>query len=182
LVLAGVTVANIFGVRAGTALGQAMGWRSTLGGHRDRRDRGPDDRRVVAGQCPERWAAERSARVFKVLGKSQVLLALALSSLLTAAFVTVYAYIAPLLEEVTGIVTCKSASNFDPRRNNRKPLSDKLFVENIRGHDWTPINSPMNPLFWCRNHLPRNRGRVKVRRRFTSGLGGVSHSLRWTST
>jgi hypothetical protein len=33
---------------------------------------------------------------------------------------------------------CESASNLDPGRWRRKPLSDMRFLENGWGHDWTP--------------------------------------------
>lgn len=104
LVLAGVTVANIFGVPAGTALGQAMGWRSAFWAVTAI---GAIAAAAIAVWLPSDVHGDERpsvAREFKVLGKSQVLLALALSFLLTAATVSVYAFIAPLLEEVTGIL------------------------------------------------------------------------------
>ena len=102
LMWAGIAASNILGVPAGTALGQAFGWRSTFwavtrSAHRDGRDR-----RVAARQRPRR--PDQLANEFKVLAKPQVLLALALTVLICAATFSVFTFIAPLLIETTGIL------------------------------------------------------------------------------
>ncbi|MET1028210.1 MAG: MFS transporter [Dongiaceae bacterium] len=102
LVFAGLTIANILGVPAGTALGQAFGWRSTFW--------------AVAGisiiavfalaTClPARIRHESGslAREFRVLGNLQVWLAMGMSVLASASLFSVFTYITPLLRDVTGL-------------------------------------------------------------------------------
>ena len=101
LMFAGLTLANVLGVPAGTALGEAHGWRSTFWA-------------VVAigvlamgalavwlpGNIPMKRA--NLLREFRVLGNTQVLLAMLISVLGSASLFTVFTYIAPFLEHVTG--------------------------------------------------------------------------------
>jgi DHA1 family inner membrane transport protein len=102
LVFAGLTVANIMGVPAGTALGQALGWRATFW--------------VVAAigviafgavalfvpanlkMTPANLRAE-----FRVLKRPQVLIAMSITVLTSASLFAVFTFIAPMLTEVTGI-------------------------------------------------------------------------------
>lgn len=102
LMFGGLTLANILGVPAGTALGQAMGWRATfwtvaligiaavtalmL---------------LVPSNIPNPKAS--IMREFRVLGKSQVLLAMGMSVLASASLFSVFTYIAPLLRETSGL-------------------------------------------------------------------------------
>lgn len=102
VVWAGFSASSIIGVPAGTALGHALGWRSTfwaiavLG--------------TVASvliafllQVQNSPAKSNLASEFKVLARPQVQLALLLSALVSAAAFGVYTFIAPMLLIVTNI-------------------------------------------------------------------------------
>jgi DHA1 family inner membrane transport protein len=100
IMFSGLTLANVLGVPAGTALGQAAGWRATFW--------------VVVGIAAAAtaaiaWALPRLPKPrtadllheFSVLGKSQVQLAMLISALSSASLFSVFTYIAPMLENVT---------------------------------------------------------------------------------
>lgn len=99
LMFAGLTLANVLGVPAGTALGQAFGWRAAfwaivpIG--------------VIAAASvfflvPTQPPGEGGLlHEFRVLRKPQVLLVLAMSTLCSASLFCVFTYIAPTLESVT---------------------------------------------------------------------------------
>jgi DHA1 family inner membrane transport protein len=100
IMFSGLTLANVLGVPAGTALGQAAGWRATFW--------------VVVGIAAAAaaaiaWALPRLPKPdtgnllgeFAVLGKSQVSLAMLISVLSSASLFSVFTYIAPMLETVT---------------------------------------------------------------------------------
>lgn len=102
LMFSGLTLANVLGVPLGTLLGQAYGWRMTfwavciIG--------------VVAFAALFVWVpAVRQGRRMKLrrellaIVHPQVQLAMATSTLCSAALFTVFTYITPLLEHVTGI-------------------------------------------------------------------------------
>ena len=102
LMFAGLTLANVLGVPLGTALGQALGWRSTfwavviIG--------------VFAVSAIALWvprdiphSAGNIIREFAVLKRPQVLLTMMMSVLASASLFTVFTYIAPLLRDVTGL-------------------------------------------------------------------------------
>lgn len=102
LMFAGLTLANVLGVPAGTALGQAMGWRSTfwavvgIG--------------ILAVAAIALWLPKAIPHTsgniiseFGVLKRPQVLYAMGMSVLASASLFTVFTYIAPLLREVTGL-------------------------------------------------------------------------------
>jgi DHA1 family inner membrane transport protein len=102
LVFAGLTVANIMGVPAGTMLGQALGWRATFW--------------VVAGIgmlafaavvlfLPANLAMTRAdlRAEFRVLKRPQVIMAMSITVLTSASLFAVFTFIAPMLTEVTGI-------------------------------------------------------------------------------
>jgi MFS transporter, DHA1 family, inner membrane transport protein len=102
LMWGGIAAANILGVPAGTALGQAFGWRATfwaiaaLG--------------ILATVALSAWLPDggrvsrtRLISEFRAFGRPQVLLALALGMLICAATFSVFTFIAPLLLEITGI-------------------------------------------------------------------------------
>ncbi len=101
LMFAGLTLANVLGVPAGTILGQALGWRATfwavvvVG--------------VLAAAALARWvpdlATDRSVRLaheFRTLRRPQVLLAMLISALSSVSLFSVFTYITPLLEQVSG--------------------------------------------------------------------------------
>ncbi|WP_091906725.1 MFS transporter [Chitinasiproducens palmae] len=102
LMFLGLTLANVLGVPLGTALGQWLGWRATfwavtlIG--------------LLAAAALQRWLPERVdmaptqlAREFSVLSDRRVLLALSTSVLASASLFTVFTYITPILETVTGV-------------------------------------------------------------------------------
>ena len=101
LMFSGLTLANVLGVPAGTALGQAFGWRSAfwaivpIG--------------LVAAAAvfflvpPQPAGSGGLLHEFRVLRKPQVLLVLAMSILTSASLFCVFTYIAPMLEDVTRI-------------------------------------------------------------------------------
>jgi MFS transporter, DHA1 family, inner membrane transport protein len=101
LMFSGLTLANVLGVPAGTALGQAFGWRSAfwaivpIG--------------VVAATAVFFLVPTQAAGTggllheFRVLRKPQVLLVLAMSILTSASLFCVFTYIAPMLLVVTRI-------------------------------------------------------------------------------
>lgn len=103
LVFAGLTLANILGVPGGTALGQVAGWRSTfwavvaIG--------------LVSVAAIVAWVpSDRGAtappslvREFAVFKRLQVWLAMAISVLAAGATFACFTYIAPILQQVTGM-------------------------------------------------------------------------------
>jgi DHA1 family inner membrane transport protein len=101
LMFTGLTLANVLGVPLGTALGQAAGWRATfwvvtlIG-------------LVAAGAlavCLPKHIEMRETsilREFDVLKNPQVLMVLGISVLASASLFSVFTYITPILEDVTG--------------------------------------------------------------------------------
>ncbi len=102
MMFTGLTLANVLGVPLGTALGQYAGWRSTfwavsvIG--------------VIAAIAQWLWlpkdiAMDKAnlASEFKVLGKVNVLLALGMSVLASTSLFSVFTYIAPILQDITGV-------------------------------------------------------------------------------
>jgi len=99
---AGLTLANVLGVPFGTALGNAFGWRSTFWAVAAI---GCIAAIAVAVWVPAKLAMSRPdlrAEV-RVLGKPQVILAMAISVFASASLFSVFTYITPLLERVTGL-------------------------------------------------------------------------------
>jgi DHA1 family inner membrane transport protein len=101
LMFTGLTLANVLGVPFGTALGQAAGWRATfwavvgLG--------------VVAAAALYAWlprgitpAGGGLMQEARTLGRTQVLLAMLISVLASASLFSVFTYITPILERVSG--------------------------------------------------------------------------------
>ncbi|UZE05956.1 MFS transporter [Pseudomonas corrugata] len=102
MMFTGLTLANVLGVPLGTALGQYADWRSTfwavsvIG--------------VIAAIAQWAWLPREIpmekanlASEFKVLGKTSVLLALGMSVLASTSLFSVFTYIAPILQDITGI-------------------------------------------------------------------------------
>lgn len=102
MMFAGLTLANVLGVPFGTALGQALGWRSTFW--------------VVTGIgvaaalalmrfLPRGLQGSGGGLLseVRVLRRPQVLLAMLISVLASASLFAVFTYIAPILQQVTGV-------------------------------------------------------------------------------
>ncbi|WP_213878479.1 MFS transporter [Pseudomonas sp. dw_358] len=102
MMFTGLTLANVLGVPLGTALGQFAGWRSTfwavavIG--------------LVALLAQIIWLPRvipmekgNLAREFRVLRKGNVLLSLGMSVMASTSLFSVFTYIAPILQGVTGI-------------------------------------------------------------------------------
>ncbi len=102
LMFAGLTLANVLGVPAGTALGQWLGWRSTFWavvgiGFAALLALGL----LLPGRIPMKQS--RIFAEFRVLGEAQVLYAMVISVLCSASLFSVFTYISPLLSTVTGL-------------------------------------------------------------------------------
>jgi DHA1 family inner membrane transport protein len=101
LMFSGLTLANVLGVPAGTALGQAFGWRSTfwalipIG-----LVAGAGLWSLVPSQMPDRVHVKDEVRT---LLKPQVLMVLVLSTISSTSLFAVFTYIAPILRDVTGL-------------------------------------------------------------------------------
>ncbi|HUD51833.1 MFS transporter, partial [Parvibaculum sp.] len=102
LMFAGLTVANVLGVPLGTALGQFAGWRATFWAVVGI---GLVALAAIAIWLPAnlRMPQGSIASEFRVLGEKQVLLAMLISVLASASLFTVFTYITPILESVTGV-------------------------------------------------------------------------------
>jgi DHA1 family inner membrane transport protein len=97
---AGLTLANVLGVPFGTALGNAFGWRSTFWA--------VSGIGVIAAVAVAVWVPSRLAMSrpdlraeLRVVGRPQVILAMAISVFASASLFSVFTYITPLLERVT---------------------------------------------------------------------------------
>ncbi|HEV7417414.1 MAG TPA: MFS transporter [Tianweitania sediminis] len=103
LMFAGLTLANILGVPAGTALGEVYGWRSTFVAVVGI---GLLAVAAIAWFVPSGVAkpsGEGIVSELRVLGRLQVWLAMIISALTSVSLFTVFTYIKPLLTDVTGI-------------------------------------------------------------------------------
>ncbi len=99
LMFSGLTLANVLGVPAGTALGQAYGWRAAFWAIVPI---GFLAATALVFLLPSQPAGSGSLiHEFRVLRKPQVLLVLAMSVLTSASLFCVFTYIAPTLEAVT---------------------------------------------------------------------------------
>ncbi len=102
IMFSGLTLANVLGVPAGTALGQAAGWRAAFW---------CVVALALAAATAIAWALPPLPRPqaggllaeFRVLRKPQVMLSMLMSALLSASLFSVFTYIAPMLEGVTRI-------------------------------------------------------------------------------
>jgi MFS transporter, DHA1 family, inner membrane transport protein len=102
LMFAGLTLANVLGVPFGTALGQLLGWRSTFWAVTAI---GVLAAIALAAWLPQQIAMQKTSLLqeFRVLADRQVLLVLAISALASASLFSVFTYITPILEDVTGL-------------------------------------------------------------------------------
>ena len=96
----GLTIANVIGVPFGTAIGQALGWRTTFW--------------IVAGigiialaslylLLPKQAQAEQSRDNLAALKSVRVWIAMLITVAMSASMFALFTYIAPVLEQVTGI-------------------------------------------------------------------------------
>ncbi len=101
LMFSGLTLANVLGVPAGTALGQAFGWRASFWAIV------PTGLIAAAAVLklvhPQATIATRLIHEFRVLRNPRVLLVLAMSVLGSASLFCVFTYVTPTLETVTGV-------------------------------------------------------------------------------
>jgi MFS transporter, DHA1 family, inner membrane transport protein len=101
LMFTGLTLANVLGVPLGTALGQIAGWRATFWAVTGIGVLAAIALRVC---LPARIEMQRASLVheFSVLKDPQVLMVLGMSVLASASLFSVFTYITPILEDVTG--------------------------------------------------------------------------------
>jgi DHA1 family inner membrane transport protein len=99
LMFSGLTLANVLGVPAGTALGQAYGWRAAFWAIVPIGFLAAAAVFVLVPSQPA--SSSELLHEFRVLRKPQVLLVLAMSILTSASLFCVFTYIAPMLEAVT---------------------------------------------------------------------------------
>ncbi|QBQ95723.1 MFS transporter [Paraburkholderia pallida] len=101
LMFTGLTLANVLGVPLGTALGQLAGWRTTFWAVT-----GIGVLAAAALQVclPKHIEMHKASLVheFSVLRNPQVLMVLGMSVLASASLFSVFTYITPILEDVTG--------------------------------------------------------------------------------
>jgi len=104
LILSGLTVSNILGVPAGTAIGNAFGWRATFWAVGAL---GLLATLAIAAFLPSTAGQAATAgsllKEFKVLGRQQIVTSLAIVMLAMIGQYGVFTYIAPLLRDVTGL-------------------------------------------------------------------------------
>ena len=102
MLLAGLTVANVFGVPLGTALGQAAGWRAAFWAVSAI---GVVAAAALALALPSgmRGSSSPLTHEFRALGQRRVLLPMLISTLASISLFSVFTYIAPLLQQVSGL-------------------------------------------------------------------------------
>jgi DHA1 family inner membrane transport protein len=102
LVFLGLTMANVLGVPAGTILGQAAGWRATFWAVMAI---GVIAMAAIAWLLPRgmQGGSGRLLNEVRILGRTQVLLAMLMAVLSSMSLFSVFTYIAPLLEQVSGL-------------------------------------------------------------------------------
>ena len=103
LLFAGLTLANILGVPAGTALGEAYGWRATFLAVVAV---GVAAVIAIAFLVPAAKDTDKAGNILneiKVLGKLQVWLAMLISALASGSLFAVFTYIKPILTDVSGL-------------------------------------------------------------------------------
>lgn len=106
LILSGLTVSNILGVPGGTAIGNALGWRTTFWAVGAL---GLFSTAAIAVFLPARAGEAATSgsflHEFRTLGRQQIVTSLAIAILTMIGQYSLFTYIAPLLLQVTGIDT-----------------------------------------------------------------------------
>jgi DHA1 family inner membrane transport protein len=105
LMFAGLTLANILGVPAGTAIGEIYGWRATFVAVVAI---GIAAVAAIVFLVPPATGEQKGSGILsevKVLGKLQVWLAMLISALASGSLFAVFTYIKPILTDVSGIST-----------------------------------------------------------------------------
>ncbi len=97
LMFSGLTLANVLGVPAGTALGQAFGWRASFWAIV------PIGLAIATLVPPQVLEDTHLMRELRLLRHPRVLITLALSTFSSVSLFCVLTYVAPMLEQVTGI-------------------------------------------------------------------------------
>ncbi|RCW85455.1 MFS transporter [Phyllobacterium bourgognense] len=105
LMFAGLTLANILGVPAGTALGEIYGWRATFYAVVAIGIAAVIAIVLLVPATKEEQKGGGFRSEIKVLGKLQVWLAMLISALASAGLFAVFTYIKPILTDVSGIST-----------------------------------------------------------------------------
>lgn len=105
LMFAGLTLANILGVPAGTALGEVYGWRATFYAVVAIGIAAVVAIVLLVPATKEEQKGGGFISEIKVLGKLQVWLAMLISALASAGLFAVFTYIKPILTDVSGIST-----------------------------------------------------------------------------
>lgn len=102
LIFAGLTLANVLGVPMGTALGQAAGWRSTFWAVTAI---GVIAALAILRFVPRGLPGSRGglAVEFRALGRRAVLVPMLISTVASVSMFSLFTYITPLLERVTGL-------------------------------------------------------------------------------
>lgn len=105
LMFAGLTLANILGVPAGTALGEIYGWRATFYAVVAIGIAAVIAIVLLVPATREEQKGGGFISEIRVLGKLQVWLAMLISALASAGLFAVFTYIKPILTDVSGIST-----------------------------------------------------------------------------
>lgn len=103
LIMTGLTLANIIGVPAGAYIGQIAGWRATFIAIVGLGLLAAAAVALLVPRQPAHVSTGRMRDELLVLGQPQAVVALGVSVFVAASMFCVFTYIAPMLEQVTGL-------------------------------------------------------------------------------